>query len=320
MMPKLKAAKKLKLADSNEEIYSCDFCNKNFKKISYLAKHKKQKHSTEVELNILNCIFCKAKFLTKTSLQRHTKKYHFVGEMEEISKFECDFDGRIFKTKRLLLAHMSVHYPKVECSVCHMFVRKVNLNSHMKTHFGTGLELQCNFCSKTFKTKSLLKNHQPLHIKEFECEICNKMFTHLRHVRKHKKEIHDNSENFECSTCGKTFNRKYGLKVHQLIHDKNAPKHLKCQKCNYKTNFRRDYEQHQKFHVRKEETFAAMKNPLKCDKCFFFYPTPKKLRIHLITSHPKNPFQCDLCGKYINTKKSLRNHIKICINKKIKNY
>lgn len=328
MMPKLSTTKELK---SNEfqnikasinlenckpveiKTISCEFCNKNLKNNSSLVLHKKHLHSDKVRFE--NCKFCDRKFMAKKSLERHTKKYHSNGLMQ---KFECDFDGKFFKNKSFLMKHMEVHVPKVECEICHIFLRKANLNNHIATHNGTGQEYKCDFCSKCFRTKSSLKSHRQLHIKKFECEICNKMFSHLQQVRKHKKEFHENPGSFECSICGKIFNAKGGLKAHEIIHDKFAPKHLKCQKCNYKTNSKRNFEQHQNVHQRKEMKFAAMKNPLKCDKCFIFCSTPMKLRHHVINSHPLNPFQCDLCGRYLKKKIYLKNHMKICVNKKIK--
>ncbi|XP_070501314.1 zinc finger protein OZF-like [Chironomus tepperi] len=302
---------KRKPAYADVEKITCEFCKKTFKTKTILTQHKKHMHSDKI--NCLNCNFCDAKCLSKKSLDNHTKKYHSSGE---IQKFECDFDGKCYKTKASLYAHMKVHIPKVECEICHILIRKANLNNHMITHNGSGQEFKCDFCPKSFKTKALLKSHQPLHVKQFECDICKKMFSHLRQLKSHKKLYHENPGSFECSTCGKIFNSKCGLKAHQMTHDKFAPKNLKCQKCNYKTNTKRNYEQHLNSHERKEKIFAAMKNPLKCDKCFIFCSTPMKLRLHLINSHPENPFQCDLCGKYLKTKVFLRNHMKICLNKK----
>jgi len=309
----IKEEKCIKLETIEIRSNSCEFCQKIFKNNSVLVQHKKNMHSDKV--NFLGCNLCDRKFLNKKGLDRHMTKYHASGE---IQIYECDFDGKMFKNKGFLLKHMDVHVPKVECEVCHIFVRKANLNNHLITHFGSGQQFQCNFCSKSFKTKVLLKSHKQLHVKKFECEICKKMFSHLRHLKKHKKEIHDNPGSFECLTCGKIFNGKGGLKAHQVIHDKFAKKHLKCQKCNYKTNIKRNFEEHLNVHKRKEAKFAAMKNPLKCDKCFVYCSTEPRLRHHLLYSHPENPYQCDLCGKYLKTKLFLKNHMKICVNKKIK--
>ena len=136
---------------------------------------------------------------------------------------------------------------------------------------------QCPRCSKQFKTKSNLKQHQVLvhnQGSKFQCLTCNKYFPCDSHLRKHMlshgiSEITEDpnegstrslspvSVKVECSTsgllcdrCERQFRTKSNLLQHQiLVHNQTSP--YQCLKCNKYFPCGSHLEKHMKSH---EET------------------------------------------------------------------
>ncbi|XP_070497890.1 zinc finger protein 43-like [Chironomus tepperi] len=252
------------------------------------------------------CKFCGKKLSSERNLNQHMKNIHPDGQIDQ---FECDFDGKIFKKKSELYIHMGCHRALVECQICHKMLKYLAMNSHLRNFHATDKKFQCKICDKRFKSKKYLWMHEKTHNKQFKCEICNKMFSFNSHLDDHKKKYHNNPGSFECEICGRKFNQKYHLQGHQKIHQKNRPKSFQCQRCDYATDNMFRFKNHQKSHERQDKKFAAMKNPLKCEKCPKFCKDKNALNMHMRHVHPKELFQCDLCAKFLKEKSTLIHHI-----------
>jgi stress-induced morphogen len=269
----------------------------------------------EPTTKITNCSICNLKF-SKNIINKHMKAKHTNGQ---VMRFECDFDGKTFKTKGELYNHMGAHLSLVECGICHKMLKYNSLNSHRRNVHATAQDFQCKICSKSFKSAYYLKRHEKRHNKEIQCEICNKMFSTVGKLAQHKKECHENKRSFECEICNKKFNQKGNLKRHQKTHDKNRSKAFKCSRCDYVTDIQTNHKIHQQSHDRRDKKFAAMKNPLKCEKCPTFHRDKKFLNIHMKAVHPDVLLQCDLCAKFIKVRENLIRHMKLHISKISKN-
>jgi len=110
------------------------------------------------------------------------------------------------------------------------------------------------------------------------------------------------------------------VKTHQKTHIKNRPKPFKCHRCDYATDMQTSFNRHQKSHEHQDKKFAAMKNPLKCEKCAMFCKDKVALYDHMRHVHPKVLFQCDMCAKHIKVKCNLIKHIKLHIFKSTKQF
>jgi KRAB domain-containing zinc finger protein len=273
------------------------------------------KNNNDKQLKSICCTVCNVKICTKF-MKRHMRTKHPDGQSNE---FECDFDGKIFKTKSELYHHMGVHLPLVECIICRKMLKFNSLYEHRRNFHAIGREFQCKICSKSFKSAYYLKLHEKRHNKEIQCEICNKMFPTVGILNQHSKNYHENGKSFECEICDKKFNLKNDLKIHQKTHEKNRPKPLKCQRCDYATDHQQSFKAHQRFHERQDKKFTAMKNPLKCAKCPTFHRNKHLLKNHMKAVHPDVLLQCDLCAKFIKMRCSLISHIKLHISKISKN-
>jgi len=87
--------------------------------------------------------------------------------------------------------------------------------------------------------------------------------------------------------CGKKSNTNNHLKIHQKTHDKNRSKPFKCQRCDYTTDNNSNFKVHKTTHERQDKKIAAMKNPLKCEKCPKFFRNKQALSSHMKIVHPE---------------------------------
>ena len=77
------------------------------------------------------------------------------------------------------------------CKVCGKTTpgRKQIIQNHAETHMD--MEQVCNICSKTFKTRQLLKMHiYHIHAEVFSCDICGKSEMNRTTYRDHKRKNH----------------------------------------------------------------------------------------------------------------------------------
>jgi len=101
--------------------------------------------------------------------------------------------------------------------------------------------IKCRLCEDLFssnaylvihmKTKHLEHDYGCLDIKHytFPCDICGKKFTRNTILKKHKINVHDESDElFKCKHCGLAFNSRYLLNEHY-------PCFFKCNYCDYES-------------------------------------------------------------------------------------
>ena len=66
-----------------------------------------------------------------------------------------------------------------------------------------------------------------------QCNICYKMYSDSKSLKKHKEEVHSKLRPFVCNICGHASARKSMLAMHQRQHTGQKP--YECRLCNYKT-------------------------------------------------------------------------------------
>ena len=303
----IKNSPKPRKRPSNSSRKECKFCCKNFRQ-NYISDHINRVHSAEMKNEQNNCKICTRKFLNLNSLMYHMNRKHSKDFFSTPDNFECDFDGKIFKTRKTLQSHMKCHLSKGRCELCQKELTQMELGKHIRNVHTEDRIYQCQICQKTFKSVSVLNNHIQSHNKKFDCSKCSKIFSTQSYLNMHIKHYHENPNNFECESCGRKFNQKSNLKTHQKVHEKNRPQPYKCQRCDYLTGYKFSYIAHQKSHEREDKKIATMKNPIKCEKCLKFCKNKRALNDHMRFVHPEFPYQCDLCGMYVKIKSSLKQH------------
>ena len=100
--------------------------------------------------------------------------------------------------------HLQKHYEK-----SHTIQERINLAEK---------SFQCQFCSRSFKHKSILDRHELIHTNEkpFQCNTCEKSFKAARVLKLHERIHidHTGEKLFECKVCRKSFILDRMLKSH----------------------------------------------------------------------------------------------------------
>lgn len=238
-------------------------------------------------------------------------------EIEPKSKDNiCDYCGKGFVFKRLLLDHINIHLASkdlnpVSCPECHReFRSSASLKTHLKViHQGIARTLStktCIKCGKTFKNATYFKNHmESHHTKErtYICSIerCNRNFGSLFRLQRHKKLFHVEFQ--PCPICQK------------LI--KNVHSHI--QKSHKERKFICNYVEDGKVCSKKYATNALLKihcdvshrgiKKFQCKQCFKEFSKLGDMNDHVRNKHEQRKIKCEICPTLLGSKTYYRTHV-----------
>lgn len=103
------------------------------------------------------------------------------------------------------------------CQYCEKtFPSRTLLKEHKKTHVGEK-PLSCNICQKGFKQRVSLDSHIQKHKDDDSrtCKPCDKQFASRMELRKHQQTVHEDEYTFECEKCKRSFTTKTRLEKHK---------------------------------------------------------------------------------------------------------
>lgn len=109
------------------------------------------------------CRFCGKEQQDAFRMRQHELSIHIdISELTPDQIYVCDMCGRLFKTKTSISSHfIRAHTPKTEtfpCPTCgKVLAHQTALYMHERVHVKT--TNICQYCSKSFNRKSLLKSH-----------------------------------------------------------------------------------------------------------------------------------------------------------------
>ncbi|XP_035716312.1 PR domain zinc finger protein 5-like isoform X2 [Folsomia candida] len=214
---------------------SYDICHRVFYTSTDLRRHIGAVHST-IERPRFQCGFpdCDKSYPVKDDVSKHTKREH----TENPTRFPCALCGKEFKTRRVLLTHITTHTTE-------------------KAYI-------CSVCGRRFPGAGNLKSHEVTHLEKstrriFKCERCPQMCSRRSDLQKHVKVVHENQRNHSCTFCDKTCSTSGNLRRHvEARHSANRDKIHSCDKCDYVTHSKVYLAQHVRRH-----------NPANRPECYF---------------------------------------------------
>ncbi|NXK26497.1 ZN652 protein, partial [Arenaria interpres] len=269
-------------------------------------------------------------------------------KLEEKQHYPCKKCPRVFNNRWYLEKHMNVTHSRMQ--ICDKCGKRFLLESELLLHHQTDCEknIQCVTCGKGFKKLWSLHEHNKIvhgyAEKKFSCEICEKKFYTMAHVRKHMV-AHTKDMPFTCETCGKSFKRSMSLKVHSLQHSGEKPfkcevrprvsphpassltgtkpliwgkifhvlelplihighKQFMCQWCGKDFNMKQYFDEHMKTHTGEKPYICEI-----CGKSFTSRPNMKR---HRRTHTGEKPYPCDVCGQRFRFSNMLKAHKEKC--------
>ena len=177
-----------------------------------------------------------------------------------------------------------------QCDKCTLgFLAHAQLLRHKQWCYSVIRPYECDQCHKTFGRKSLLDQHQTVHVNErsFSCS-CGSSYKSYRSLESHKKLKHP-----DCTV----FNDSHGLEKHQLAH--NQRKFYQCSVCSRIFTDQCNLDSHKIIHTDEQ--------PFLCDNCGCCFEREKSF-IHHKKHHCDGVYKCDECHRCFLTDTMLRIH------------
>lgn len=143
----------------------------------------------------------------------------------------------------------------------------------------------CEGCSKGFKSRRSLVDHQKIHTgeKPYSCtfEGCDKRFTQFSSLQKHER-VHNGEKPYKCPypECPQTFSQISNMRRHYRTHTQEKP--FACDLCGKRFNTSSNLKQHNEIHKTEE-----VREKFTCFICNRIYLHISSLKKHL-KKHNKN--------------------------------
>lgn len=198
---------------SDDAIYTCEECGKEFPSANVLTRHKRT-HSSR----LFHCGECSTDFAEPMTFKRHSVVIHGIRR-----PFTCSHPGCHYRSDRLsnVEKHMSIHSAThaFACSRCgRTFAQDAGLRSHLLSCIASRSFL-CDLCGSAFNHLQSMQSHRRVHTGErpYRCTDCDSTFADHRNYKRHRR-IHDNTFPYACMLCGKRFRHSNSLKSHLGSH------------------------------------------------------------------------------------------------------
>ncbi|XP_044727365.1 gastrula zinc finger protein XlCGF7.1-like [Chrysoperla carnea] len=281
--------------DENVELFTCEKCNKEYKKVWVLGQHMHRKHKAKA----LKCNKCELKFYHPLHLKEHQDLTHnpqnltcntckkVLVNIYELKRHKfrthslhCKYCDKPFKDKCSLKNHIKEEHLRIEkyvtCHICGKSITKKNIHHHLATH-GEREKITCDKCSKTFINDLTFKAHmKEIHgerIRKHLCNICGHASRSAADLRKHIR-THSDERPYSCDRCDKTFRCADNVKRHISSVHLNERKY-QCTFCPQAFCAKSTWVHHERLHTGE--------NPHKCEVCGKAFAQKIALTVHMKT-------------------------------------
>ncbi|KAJ9593951.1 hypothetical protein L9F63_014592 [Diploptera punctata] len=209
---------------TGERPFLCSLCSRSFTQLYALRNHELQ-HRGE---SPYPCEQCGKGFFRPSDLEKHMRTH--TGERP----FMCSVCSKSFHQLSGLVVHERIHSGErpYSCSFCPMTCNQwANMQRHEKTHAGGTKPFSCKICNRKFSDSKELELHQAGHGggRPRVCEYCSKSFRKPSELRQHLQRSHTNERPYHCEFCNKAFFVAHDLKQHVMTHTGERPH--ECQFC-----------------------------------------------------------------------------------------
>lgn len=157
---------------SENRNYHCEMCGHSFKTRNVLIKHQRTHFRG---MGPFVCRLCDQTFKFKSGLDHHNKLKHTIKAKESsegsLMLYKCFYCEKLYKTIKHLREHEKFHQSDepIKCSeqsCTKIFESSKDLSRHVKNIHRKPVIFTCDYCLKTYKTKSNFEIHISSHERE----------------------------------------------------------------------------------------------------------------------------------------------------------
>jgi len=239
------------------KICSMEYCNKKFKTLKSLNKHKQVVHS---DTPVFSCPVsaCLKEFAEPMDrkMMAHLARAHPNDQ----------------KARILLESHVSI-----KCKTCEDVQGSLlELREHERN---CRQSATCELCGQVYSSASTLKVHKRTNHSD-ECFVCQEPDCRKRLKTKaslldHMSSVHRNEKLYVCHGCGKNFKYRH---QRRMCENKHVGKFIHpCTLCDKKFNDKRRFQQHMRVHTGEK--------PFMCPICNFRCARMDNLNLHTKKAH-----------------------------------
>ncbi|XP_075160174.1 uncharacterized protein LOC142233214 [Haematobia irritans] len=250
-------------------IYKCNICGKKYGNLQSVSFHKMKVHKKELKIKIRNGkVICKRKQEPQVSDEHsemweddddvalsskaqdqtsnggnmtlvHDNTWKFLEDFDGLiakwrSNLQCDLCSESYEKFSLLETHYLSKHPGESASIscCNQKLSyRPSIKNHVIYHLSSQSPVQCKYCSLSFNSQELLKDHiQETHIKD-PSSANAKQKDHLQETPLKSNSSEKNAA-YACPLCGKEFETSKGLTTHTtLMHSRQAEEGTKKYTC-----------------------------------------------------------------------------------------
>ena len=285
----------------------CNICSIPCVSLRALSEHFKNFHPEKC----IACPECGLAMMTLRGLRKHMKTKHTLTTDETVEKLKMV--KKYIKENGLQSFAESGEY---NCEVCESegkppkrYKEKSQLNSHTKNWHIKGTHL-CVVCGESFELRGQLYNHNEKEHRSnpsLQPKSCPHCGLEVLRLERHIADVHEKVE-CVCPQCAKIFTSMRNMLDHvRNMHDDEGQQfvcHLCKKECISKLSLKQHLRRQHRDMATKEEDYSP------CPECGKTFPCKRFLTDHIKNVHEVDLVRCELCrGKYRN-KNALMKHMK----------
>lgn len=257
------------------ENYVCGKCGKVAKTKQALERHAAY-HEDE---RPFSCEVCLQRFKNSDDRGKHYRRLKKDGKFN----IACTVCHKHFKTDEILQKHMEM----LGCNAA----ASVPDTTHSVATSGSS-------CDDGSASRDKGRDSPGVGI-SCTCKICEAEFTSAKSLKKHYKEVHNDTKRQVCIQCGQTLSSKDSLARHfSIFHQTSFP--FSCDLCNQKFKIKESLCRHIKF--------VHQDGGYQCPECSRVFTQPVNLKKHQAVHSTQKEFSCKVCGREFRWKQALQKH------------
>ncbi|XP_063701552.1 zinc finger protein 226-like [Culicoides brevitarsis] len=279
--------------------FTCDLCDRMYIERNNLLQHYNIKHPEAKTAVCDHCNKLQYPQLMTSHVQRCRTR---LKNLRHAGKNQTPIRGKYKKRDPTREKVVSRVKSKGLCPICGVERSQSHIKDHLERQASDNKPFICDICGSKLSSRIGIFFHmQVQHLKiPFKCRYCDKEFRTSQQVETHTRKIHpEHKKVLKCDFCEYTTDYHTSLRTHRAKH--TGKTFHKCNICGKEFIQKEKYNFHVALHS-EERNFA-------CEICGARFKTRRYVKVHQRTHFEKN-YECPVCQKTFSANQLMTNHVK----------